>query len=94
MIRIRNYFGKLRSESALEWKSESGFAVKSKFRSFTGLKMYPRRAVDAHSGGVGAQNGALEGMLTSGRRFITFMRIRIDFGRLDSDPRGQNDPQK
>jgi hypothetical protein len=46
------------------------------------------RAVDVHSGGVEAQNGAREGMLTSGRRFITLMsiRIRIDFGLLDSVP--------
>jgi hypothetical protein len=54
------------------------------------------RAVDAHSGGLETQNGVLEGKVTSGRRFITLMRIRIriDFGLFDSVPGGQNDPKK
>ncbi len=43
--------------------------------------------MDAHSGGVETQNGVLEGKLMR-------IRIRIDFGMLDSDPGGQNDPQK
>ncbi len=53
-------------------------------------------AVDAHSGGVEVQNGALEGKLTNSARIITLMRIRIriHFGLLDSDPGEQNDPQK
>jgi hypothetical protein len=33
--------------------------------------MEPWRVVDAHSGGVEAQNGALKGLETSGRRFAS-----------------------
>ena len=34
-------------------------------------KMEPWRAVDANNGGVDAQNGAVEGLLTGGRRFAS-----------------------
>jgi hypothetical protein len=33
--------------------------------------MEPRRAVEAHNGGVQAQNRALEDLLISGRRFAS-----------------------
>jgi hypothetical protein len=47
-------------------------AFKSKFREAE------NRAVDAHNGGVKAQNEALEGLNNSGGRFAnTLLRIRI-----------------
>jgi hypothetical protein len=49
--------------------------------------MEPWRAVDAHNGGLEAQNGALEGLLTSFCRFASLRRgpmiqIRIKERRL------------
>ncbi len=37
--------------------------------SFTSLKIEPWRAVEAHNGGLEAQNAAVEGQYASGRRF-------------------------
>jgi len=47
----------------------------SKFRIFSGSKC---RAVDAHNGGVEAQNGAVEGLLTQWSQIrITLVRSRL-----------------
>jgi hypothetical protein len=40
--------------------------VKDKIQKLYRLKMGPCRAVDAYNGGVEAQNGAVEGLKTSG----------------------------
>jgi hypothetical protein len=42
---------------------DTQYTVKSKFGGFKGSKTEPCRAVDAHSGGLEAQNGSLEGLL-------------------------------
>jgi hypothetical protein len=38
------------------WESGSGSKLKSKLKSFIGSKMEPWRVVDAHIGGLEAQN--------------------------------------
>ncbi len=63
--------------SKLKWKARSGSSLKSNWRSFKGLKIKLRRGMDAHKGGLEAQNGVQDGPLTSGRRFPSLMRIRI-----------------
>ncbi len=40
--------------------------------------MEPRRAVEAHKGVVEAQKGALEGLLTRGRRFPSLWMEKSD----------------
>jgi hypothetical protein len=50
------------------------FCIKSKIQE---LKRLKNGAVDAHNGGVVVQNGALEGLYTNGRCFISLMGIRI-----------------
>jgi hypothetical protein len=66
-----HHFGETVSESLPECKAVSasksvitgsGSASKTKFSRYGGTKMEPWRAVDAHNGGVVAQNGAMEGL--------------------------------
>jgi hypothetical protein len=45
--------------------------------------MEPWMAVDVHNGGLEAQNGALEGLYTSGRRFVEiWIRFHIKVVRI------------
>ena len=57
------------SESALERKAGSGSALKSKLRNLKRLKIETLMAVEVQNGGQEAQNGARDGLKTSGRRF-------------------------
>jgi hypothetical protein len=78
LIRIRNIFGsQIWIRIRIRVKNRIQIRITVEIQELWRLNMEPWRAVDAHNGGVEAQNGALEDLYSEHQWAQTLMRIRV-----------------